>query len=703
MLKNVRVVIAVIGISFLAVNIGYSAFWDYGFGPRPMGMGGAFTGIADDSNASIWNPAGLGMVGRTQADFMYAKMYMNLPNNDWGLMHGTLAYPWKDISGTVGLTVTNFDVNSLYLENMLIAGYGTKISGSSNSKDQWYAGLNAKYLMRTFKWDEDTLTRSTDRNDLTVKAGSSSGGISVDAGVLGHMGDSLSIGIIGKNLTQPNVGLKYEDKVPMEMRAGMGYKIDPKTVVAADVSYRMQSWGSQDNFMNLHFGVETWLKGQPIAVRAGYDMKQGVSGGASYIMKLSAENELRIDYALLYSMTLNEENIGSHRVGVNLAWGKPPVQKVIEKKINVDVNAQQYVSPNGDKERDTVDINLMCSEKNLESWKLEIKRDVDVVRVYESTSAIVPVITWDVTDKNNKVLPDGKYSYGLVVKTLAGKTIPSSTLKQIIVDTKVPTASITASTYVVTPDNDGKDEFALFKFNMSDDNGVANAIIKIFDANGKEARKFDMGKQDSIMWDCKDDYYKQIVPNGKYTAKLFVFDNAGNQAVAEANITVDVPPQVVVKEVVKEVIKEVIKEVPKEVVKEIASKDVQVQELPEGLKLTLGSGILFDSGKSTLRSTAYPTLDKIVKLIEAYPGTAIRVEGHSDSVGSQSLNNLLSELRARSVADYIIEKGVPIKRISCRGLGASNPVSSNKTEQGRTLNRRVEIFIGKKAMEPTAE
>ncbi len=74
-MKRTKVWVFLLASGFLSMNLTpliYAAFMDNGFGARPMGMGGAFSGIADDSNAAIWNPAGLGMLTRTQANFMYA-------------------------------------------------------------------------------------------------------------------------------------------------------------------------------------------------------------------------------------------------------------------------------------------------------------------------------------------------------------------------------------------------------------------------------------------------------------------------------------------------------------------------------------------------------------------------------------------------------------------------------------------------------
>ena len=86
-------------------------------------------------------------------------------------------------------------------------------------------------------------------------------------------------------------------------------------------------------------------------------------------------------------------------------------------------------------------------------------------------------------------------------------------------------------------------------------------------------------------------------------------------------------------------------------------------------------------------------LDQLGYSITQYPNTIVRVEGHTDSTGSASLNQRLSENRASSVANYLMQRGVPSNRIEAAGYGFSRPVADNSTEYGRAQNRRVEILL----------
>jgi Outer membrane protein and related peptidoglycan-associated (lipo)proteins len=105
--------------------------------------------------------------------------------------------------------------------------------------------------------------------------------------------------------------------------------------------------------------------------------------------------------------------------------------------------------------------------------------------------------------------------------------------------------------------------------------------------------------------------------------------------------------------------------------------------------------ILFDTGKSTIKSESETVLADIISILNEYPNANFLIEGHTDSVGSESSNVTLSNNRASSVMNYLITKGVASNRLSSQGFGESRPIDSNKTRKGRANNRRVEISLMK--------
>ncbi|MHA6723232.1 OmpA family protein [Sphingomonas sp. RS2018] len=124
-----------------------------------------------------------------------------------------------------------------------------------------------------------------------------------------------------------------------------------------------------------------------------------------------------------------------------------------------------------------------------------------------------------------------------------------------------------------------------------------------------------------------------------------------------------------------------------------AGTDIQVIRQGDDLVLNMPSGITFGYDSATVQPQYQPTLDRVAQVLSDYNQTSIDVYGHTDSTGSDSYNQGLSERRARSVADYLSSRGVAPVRLATRGYGESQPVASNSTEDGRAANRRVEIKI----------
>lgn len=103
--------------------------------------------------------------------------------------------------------------------------------------------------------------------------------------------------------------------------------------------------------------------------------------------------------------------------------------------------------------------------------------------------------------------------------------------------------------------------------------------------------------------------------------------------------------------------------------------------------------IFFDVDKYELKEKSITELEKIVRFLNENPQITIEISGHTDNTGNFSYNQQLSEKRARAVYDYVKQKGINAKRLTSKGYGASNPVSSNDTEAGRQLNRRIEFRV----------
>ena len=112
------------------------------------------------------------------------------------------------------------------------------------------------------------------------------------------------------------------------------------------------------------------------------------------------------------------------------------------------------------------------------------------------------------------------------------------------------------------------------------------------------------------------------------------------------------------------------------------------------LKLDIPSDISFDVGRSDIKGNFAPVLDRFAASLRANQSTDVRIVGHTDNTGSDAINNPLSVDRANSTRNYLTARGVSGARIQTEGQGSYQPIASNNTAEGRSRNRRVEIFVG---------
>ncbi|WP_404365518.1 OmpA family protein [Marinobacter sp.] len=121
-------------------------------------------------------------------------------------------------------------------------------------------------------------------------------------------------------------------------------------------------------------------------------------------------------------------------------------------------------------------------------------------------------------------------------------------------------------------------------------------------------------------------------------------------------------------------------------------EELQAEKTDRGMVLTLGD-VLFDLNRAELKASGETTVERLAEFLREYPERRVRVEGYTDSTGSASYNQQLSERRAEAVRDALVNMGISQDRIETKGFGEKFPVASNDTSGGRQQNRRVEIVI----------
>lgn len=120
---------------------------------------------------------------------------------------------------------------------------------------------------------------------------------------------------------------------------------------------------------------------------------------------------------------------------------------------------------------------------------------------------------------------------------------------------------------------------------------------------------------------------------------------------------------------------------------------VQVMRDGDNIRLIMPNSITFNTNDDTMKTSANAVLDSVALVANEYDKTNLKIVGHTDSTGNDKINIPLSNRRAVSVANYLALRGVNASRLNAYGVGASSPIASNATEEGRAQNRRVEIYL----------
>ncbi|MBI5554708.1 MAG: OmpA family protein [Elusimicrobia bacterium] len=243
-----------------------------------------------------------------------------------------------------------------------------------------------------------------------------------------------------------------------------------------------------------------------------------------------------------------------------------------------------------------------------------------------------------------------------------------------------PSASLTVVTPVFTPGT-GDNPEAIFALAAYDNKGIKSWEISIRDRNDNLIQILSGRGQPPLEkdWDGADLASQEIAPEGDYKV-VFKVKNKSNLSVQTdpQTLTLTVPQIDIAKEV-------------------LSAAPVELREEERGLVMNITSAVLFDFNKSKLKEEALQVMPDVVKLLNMYPDNKILIEGHTDSIGSESYNLKLSTRRATSVYNYFVEQGVEPERMEKIGYGETQPIASNRTNAGRALNRRVEIILLKES------
>jgi hypothetical protein len=272
-----------------------------GVGARPLGMGGAFTAVADNADAPYWNPAGLGTINKNEITTMHTKLstdadhyYISYISPALG---GTLGISWIQVGlGDITQTSAEVDPNNevielsifSYFSNAYLLSYGKELS------ERLSVGLTAKYLT----------------SDMSQIEGGQAWGYSVTPGILLKFpvtGRQFTLGVkIDELVNQQTWGTKTVEQVPPKLRLGLAYRSPNPGLFAIDISQILKSGYAAE----AAFGYE-WEK-DGLSVRVGYS-DGGLTAGAGF-----QSGHTRVDYAYVTQRDLSKENV--HRVSLSGIW-----------------------------------------------------------------------------------------------------------------------------------------------------------------------------------------------------------------------------------------------------------------------------------------------------------------------------------------------------------------------------------------------
>ncbi|MEA3306893.1 MAG: PorV/PorQ family protein, partial [Elusimicrobiota bacterium] len=331
-------------------------FLDIGYGARPVAMGQAFTAISDDINAIHTNPAGLAFLTVPEMSALYGRMHEGLSDNsEIGQGHfGFVAPVKKYIPGTLGFSWEELSLTEYYSETSFTVSYGTEVSKNI------FGGLNLKMLRKSYSSDI-----YTEADPLFTGNGYSKSAIGLDLGALYRINSQYTLGLVIKNINQPDMGIANKDAVPMHVRGGLAYWRS-NGVIDLDMSY-------SDSDYDIAMGIEYWLSNRftmRFGLLAGNDSRRNFNLGLG-----SRFNSFQFDYAFSLPLGGIAETSGSHRLSFSMRFGAEYDAKTALASKNIEeLRAQLSGSL---KAMDRAKINAINQEKQIKELSKKIKEQND--------------------------------------------------------------------------------------------------------------------------------------------------------------------------------------------------------------------------------------------------------------------------------------------------------------------------------------
>ncbi len=334
-------------------------------------------------------------------------------------------------------------------------------------------------------------------------------------------------------------------------------------------------------------------------------------------------------------------------------------------------------SPNGDNFIDEVTLHTIVNlQDGIQEWKLEFIHDTGTVeKLFTGTEIPANTITWDgIGDSGNK--REGIYTARFTVSYLKGNT-PQAESQEFVLDISPPDTNISIQPQPFSPDNDGVDDELYINLDITDMSAIDTWSFIIRDPKDRWFYEFSGSgiPADTLIWDGTSEKGELVLSAEDYPWEFTISDTLGNETGQSGRLPVDIL-----------------------VIREGDRLKIRISNInfePNSPKLTL------DESEKGLKNRS--VLQRLAEILNKYDTYKIRIEGHAVSVYWENKTRAereqreellpLSEARAKTVKDFLVELGVDSRRITTRGLGGAEPIVPHGDLDNRWKNRRVEFIL----------
>ncbi len=304
----------------------FSAFNMSDFAARSSSMGDAFTSVADDGSAPFYNPAGIVQLEKKEFFSTYSFIYPGLDINSINQMHLSFILPVKKKSA-VGLSFVNLGLQDIYSEQIIQLSFARKLNSlwyhiSKNlRKNEFYIGGNVKLLRQSFIVD-DTMKQ----DPLFAGNKDSSNGLTFDFGLMVKIfdratGKFYNIGLAVFNLTQPDIGLKTEEIIPLTFRLGFSTELkrfDFMKKISMDSPMFSLDMDYRNKDFNLHFGWENSFINELLFFRLGSTLLD-FSTGLGFKYSIGNKYDILLDYGFILPYKIDGTS-GKHLISLKFRF-----------------------------------------------------------------------------------------------------------------------------------------------------------------------------------------------------------------------------------------------------------------------------------------------------------------------------------------------------------------------------------------------